>query len=580
MNDAQPTAWSSRTRLRHSTMLLLGAVAAVSVLASRPVLAQQRVDTTTAVAARPLSLDEAIRLAARESEVLQIARAGVTRAEGQVKQAHSLFLPQLNGNLAYARTLKSQFSALAGGAPRDTSTVPKPQALCSPYIPPNASQAERDAALAQAQTCAAAQGIDFSKVGFGAPNQWTFGLAFSQSVYSGGRNSGQATAATAGRRSAEVEVVAQRAQLALDVTQAYFDAVLADRLVEIADTTLAQTEDLLRQTTLAKRVGNTSEFELLRATVTRDNQRPVVIQRRGDRDIAYLRLKQLLNIPLELPLQLTTPIDQPATISRVIAQNAGVPSANAAVTAVSDTLAPLPLVDTTTANRAPVRESAEAVRAQEGLLKVARADRLPSLSLTSNYQRLFFPQSFLPSLNQYSQNWTIGGTLSLPIFSGGRVSGEIEVAQANLDEARARLEQSRELAALDTRVALNQLEQAEAAFAASRGTAEQARRAYSIDQIRYREGISTQTDLTQSRLLLEQAQANNAQAARDLAVARARIALIRDLPINTTALGAAAQRASTQQPTQQQQQQQQQQTQPQRAQTAGSVTTGQFGTPQ
>ena len=577
MNVAQPVASVRRTRLQHSVALLV----ALAAFAPRPASAQQptAAAATPAVApgARPLSLDEAIRLAARESEVLQIARAGVTRAEGQVKQARSLYLPQVNGIASYSRTLRSQFSALAGGAPVDTSTGPRQQALCSPFIPPNANQAERDAALAQAQTCAATQGIDFSKVGFGALNQYQFGLAFSQSVYSGGRNQGQNTAAVAGRRSAEVEVVSQRAQLALDVTQAYFDAVLADRLVEIADTTLAQTEDLLRQTTLARRVGNTSEFDLLRATVTRDNQRPIVIQRRGDRDIAYLRLKQLLNVPLEEPLQLTTPIDQPAAISQVIAQNAGVPSSSAAVIAVSDTLAPVPLGDTTTTNRAPVRESAEAVRAQEGLLKVARADRLPSLALTSNYQRLFFPQSYLPNFNQYSQNWTVGGTLNVPIFSGGRVSGEIQVAQANLDEARARLEQSRELAALDTRVALNQLQQAEAAFAASRGTAEQARRAYSIDQIRFREGISTQTDLTQSRLLLEQAEANNAQTARDLAVARARIALIRDLPINTAALGAAALRSAPQQPVLQQQQQQSQ-AQAQRAATAGSVTSGQPGT--
>jgi hypothetical protein len=133
------------------------------------------------------------------------------------------------------------------------------------------------------------------------------------------------------------------------------------------------------------------------------------------------------------------------------------------------------------------------------------------------------------------------------------VTGQVEVAKANLDESRARLKQTSELAALDTRVALNQLTSAEAAFAASRGTAELARRAYSIDQLRYREGISTQTDLTQSRLLLEQALANRAQSARDLAVARARVVLIRDLPINTNALGAAAQRAITQQqPVQQQ----------------------------
>jgi len=582
MNVAQSLASVRRALLRRPPALLfaLAALSAPAIVSAQQPTSAPASPGVNAPAPRTLSLDEAIRLAARESEALQIARAGVTRAEGQQKQARSLYLPQLNGNVSYARTLRSQFSALANSAPADTSTAPKPQSLCTPFIPPNASQAERDAALAQAQTCAAAQGIDFSKVGFGAPNQYTFGLSFSQSVFSGGRNSGQNTAATAGRRSAEIEVTAQRAQLALDVTQAYFDAVLADRLVDIADTTLSQTEELLRQTQLSRRVGNTSEFELLRATVTRDNQRPIVIQRRGDRDIAYLRLKQLLEISLDQPLELTTPIDEPATISRVIAENAGVPVTNVAALSAGDTLAALPLPDTATANRAPVRESAEAVRAQEGLLKVARADRLPTLSITSNYQRLFFPQNFLPSLNQYSENWTIGGSIGLSIFSGGRVSGQIEVAQANLDEARARLDQSRELAALDTRVALNQLTAAEAAFAASRGTAEQARRAYAIDQIRYREGISTQTDLTQSRLLLEQAEANRAQSARDLAVARARIALIRDLPINTTALGAAAQRASAQQLQSQQQQQQQQQAPPQRAQTAGSsAAAGQFGTP-
>jgi outer membrane protein TolC len=578
MNVAQSLASVRRALLRRPAALLLALtlpLSPLSLAAQQPVVAS----AADSPAPRPLSLDEAIRLAARESEVLQIARAGVSRAAGQQKQARSLYLPQLNGNVSYARTLRSQFSALANSAPADTSTAPKPQALCAPFVAPNASQAERDAALAQAQTCAAAQGIDFSKVGFGAPNQYTFGLSFSQSVFSGGRNAGQNSAATAGRRSAEVEVTSQRAQLALDVTQAYFDAVLADRLVAIADTTLAQTEELLRQTTLSRKVGNTSEFELLRATVTRDNQRPIVIQRRGDRDIAYLRLKQLLDIPLEQPLELTTPIDEPATISRVIAQNAGVTVTDSTAFVAADSVVALALPDTTTAERAPVRESAEAVRAQEGLLKVARADRLPTLSITSNYQRLFFPQNFLPSLNQYSENWTIGGTLGLSLFSGGRVTGQIEVAQANLDEARARLEQSRELAALDTRVALNQLTQAQAAFDASRGTAEQARRAYAIDQIRYREGISTQTDLTQSRLLLEQAEANRAQSARDLAVARARIALIRDLPINTTALGAAAQRATAQQQAQQQQQPQQQ-AQPQRAQTAGNpAAAGQFGTP-
>jgi hypothetical protein len=62
----------------------------------------------------------------------------------------------------------------------------------------------------------------------------------------------------------------------------------------------------------------------------------------------------------------------------------------------------------------------------------------------------------------------------------------------------------------------------------------------------------------QSRLLLEQAVVNQASSSRDVAVARARVALIRDLPINTALLSATAQRSlQQQQPTTPSQQQQQ-----------------------
>src|SRR4029077_7294046 len=108
------------------------------------------------------------------------------------------------------------------------------------------------------------------------------------------------------------------------------------------------------------------------------------------------------------------------------------------------------------------------------------------------------------------------------------------------------------------------LAQAQAAFDASRGTADQAQRAYSIDEVRYSEGISTQTDLTQSRLLLEQATANRAQAARNLAVARVRLALLRDLPLQQGAASGSAANASaaaSQSPSQSQQPQQQRATQ-------------------
>ncbi|MGE3345625.1 MAG: TolC family protein, partial [Vicinamibacterales bacterium] len=95
----------------------------------------------------------------------------------------------------------------------------------------------------------------------------------------------------------------------------------------------------------------------------------------------------------------------------------------------------------------------------------------------------------------------------------------------------ARLKQARELAALQRATALQDMESARAAWEATAGTIAQAARAYEIAELRFREGLSTQLELSDSRLALQSAQANRAQAARDLQLARVRVALLPDLPI-------------------------------------------------
>jgi outer membrane protein len=515
-------------------------LALVAVLASTATLDAQQ--PTPAVGAAVgatvrLSLDDALRLAEAQSQSIEVARSGVTRASGSRYQARSQYLPQLNATAGYTRTLQSQFSGFAS-SPAPVDTTPKPQSVCAPNIPADATPDQRLAALAQATTCAtssSALGFDLGKTSFGAKNQWAVGLNFSQNLFTGGRITAQNAAADAQLRSANIEVAAQRAQSALDVTSAYYDAALADQLVSIADSSVAETQAVLAQTRLARQVGNAAEYDLLRAQVTHDNQLPVAIQARSSRQVAYLRLKQLLNMPLDNALQLTTQIETPQG-----------PNLPAVATAT---------VDTAVSSRAPVREVDEAVRASEAQVRVARSERIPSLSIVSGYQRLYFPSQAFPQLNQGVNNWTVGLSTSFPILDGGRIKGDQLIAQAGLQQARAQREQTRQFAALDTRVALSALEEAQATWDASKGTAEQAQRGYAIDQVRFREGISTQTDLSQSRLLLEQALANRAQAARNLAVAKVRLALLRDLPIQQG--GASAQGAS--QPQQQQSQQQSQQ---------------------
>ena len=524
---------------RRGRVLRLAALAA-ALLAAVPAAAQPNLAGQS-----PLTLEEALRLAEDASEPVQIARAGLTRSRGQLVQARSARLPQLNGTLSYSRALASQFEGLGGGAEPDTMGPPVPQ-NCGPYVPNPALPLEtRVDSLEHALNCTVNGGASpfsgFGDLGFGSENTWQIGLSLSQSIFNP-RIGAQNRIAQAGRARAEIELNSQRAQLAMDVTQAYYDAALADRLVIIAEATLAQADTTLSQTRLARQVGNQPEFDVLRAQVQRDNQVPVVIQRRSDRDLAYTRLRLLLDLPADAPLDLSTSLEETQAVP-------------VARFAADEGL----LGDTSVVNRAPVQQAATLVTVQESSLQATRAQRLPIVSLTSQYGRVAYPGGLLPEWDQFRTNWTVGAQLSVPLFTGGRIRGEELVAEADLLEARARLRQAQDAARLDTRTALERLQAARAQYQASTGTVEQAARAYSIAQIRYREGLSTQVELSDSRILLQQAQANRAVAARDVQIAQARVALLPYLPLGTGAQGAATQQTQSQQQPQQPRQQQPQQ---------------------
>jgi outer membrane protein TolC len=477
-------------------------------------------------AARRLSLVEALEVAERESESVGIARHEVDRAQGARRQARSGYFPQLTGTASYQRALRSQFSVLQSDGTTGGSED------CPTFSPrPGLTVEERLDSLEAAVECAS-NANPFAGLGsdlpFGRENTSRLGLSLSQTLFSGGRVAGQAEAAGAGMRSAQMGLTSARAQLLLDVTQAYYDAALGDRLATIARATLEQADTTLSQTQLARTVGNQSEFDLLRARVTRDNQRPVVIQREASRDLAYYRLKQLLNLPLEQPLALTTELGDTALVQPArLAELVEVPA------------------DTAAEARAPVRQAAEAVTSQQGLLRVAQAQRWPQLTLSSDYAEFGYPDDVSPLGVNYLSDWTVTLGLQVPLFTGGRIRGDRQVARANLEQARLRLQQTRELAQVDARNAQLQLAAALAAWEASTGTEEQATQAYRIAEVRYREGISAQTELNDLRIQQAQAQANRAQAARDLQVARMRLVLLPALPLAGQSTTAAASSGTT-----------------------------------
>jgi outer membrane protein TolC len=287
--------------------------------------------------------------------------------------------------------------------------------------------------------------------------------------------------------------------------------------------------------------------------VSRDNQTPVLIRQRANREVAMLRLKQLLELPADYDLRLADDLGDPALAPATVFASRVQPVETALVStrSVVATLPGAPMPD-----RNPVAEAGTVVSLREAALKAVQAERKPSVSLNSNYSRIAYPNNDAFPIFDRS-NWSVGVSMSVPLLTGGRQRGDEMLARADIETARLQEKQVQELAALDTRSAWAELLAARAAWEASAGTVQQANRAYEIADVRYRAGVSTQLELSDSRLLLQQAEANRALAARDLQVARARVALLPELPLAASA-GAAprstAVQASPQPPPQTQQQ--------------------------
>ena len=481
----------TKSRVRHLTSGL-----ALALLLAAPASAQTR-----------LTLADAIKRATDTSEALAIARAGESRADADLQRARSERMPQVSFAGSYDRTLASEFSSALG------SSGP----VCAPLtVDATRPLGDRVAEIERAAGCGAlGQGFNFGDLPFGQRNIYRAAFSFSQAVYTGGRINAQRAQADLSRRNATLVSSSAEALLALEVTRAFYDAALSDRLAAIAESGYTQAAAAYDQTKVSFDAGRQPEFELLRAQVARDNQRPLMIRRRADREVAYLRLRQLLELPateaLILDIELTEDgIAPPAPF----------------VEALERASAPQPTDD-----RVSVQQAQVLVQVREAGVQVARAERLPSVTLNSSLSPVGYPSGgVFPSFGDFRTNWTLGATVQMPIFTGQRLKANELAARADLSEAQARLTQARELAELDAATARQDLAAAQAVWEASAGTIQQAERAYQIAELRNREGLSTQLELSDSRLSLQVAQANRAQAARDLQVARARVALQPNLP--------------------------------------------------
>jgi outer membrane protein TolC len=441
------------------------ATMAILVLAPPPTARAQESGSPDTLA---LTLAAAVDRGVSLSEEVRWARAGRLIADGQVTQVRAGALPQVTSALGYNRTLASIFDDFVMAPPADD---------------------EEDPGL----------GDLFGDLPFGRPNTWTASLQITQPLYSGGRVGTGLAIAYQVRRAADLELEEAEAEIALQVRTAYFQAVLASEFVDIAREAYELATAQLEQVELFRRQGTASEFDVLRARVERDNLEPSIIEAANARRLAELNLKRIINVPAAQPLALSTPLDP-----RLLDVD------GAALRAALD--------------RRPALGALEAVvSAREGAVRIARAARLPSVGLAGTFAYQAFPRSVAPSQDDWRRDWMVGVQMSLPVFTGFRVSGQVEQARAELERARLQRDQARQGMELELEAALGEFVAARAQIEARRATVGQARRTLELAELRFRSGLATQLDVSAARLLLEQARVNEAQSLFNYMSALARL---------------------------------------------------------
>lgn len=422
-----------------------------------------------------LTMDDAVRRALATSTAARSAYAGVRVADGQVKEATADALPQVTGAVTYNRKFDSIFRAAAD----DTSL----------------------GGLANL----------FSKSSFAAVHGWTADLTATQTLWSGRVGAGIA-AARAVRKYALATRDEALADIEVNARAAYLEALYAAAVRTIAEEGLAQSRAHLAQVKLFNAQGARSEYDLLQAQVDAANQEPAVVAARNAAEQALLRLRQLLDLPAGQPLALTTPLEFVSGEVPVLAADPGDGSA-----------------------RAALRGADATVSARKQAVSAEKWARWPRLAASATVSHQAFPDEAWPvRRNEFVR--AIDGSLRLewPLFQGGRTFGSVQRATAELRQAEAQRDQAYDDVAFEAQQARQEVDRALATLAARRGTVQLAARAHHLATVRWRNGLSTQLEVSDARLQLQTAEVNEVAAIKDYRLALLRLERATGNPLTLT----------------------------------------------
>ncbi len=409
-----------------------------------PLLFPTRPEEVRTSEPQPITLQQAIELARRNNRQLQIAELELEQARAQLREARAANLPtaQIGADLTF------------------TENTDRPQPSIFNPNPPQESD------------------ITTSLGG---------NLRVDYDLFTSGQRSATIRAAEGQVRLRELEVERLSEQLRLDVSNDFYDVQEADENVRIAQDTVRQAEQSLRDALALEQAGVGTRFDVLQAQVELANAQQELVQALSEQQTNRRRLVRRLDL----------------------SQTVNLVAADAVTPAEDWTLSLEESIVLAYKNRAELEQ-------QLVQRDVARQQRRAALAALGPQVALFGQYQFENPTNDQNPDfrdiYQFGIRASMTLFDGGRARAQARQQELNMAIAEASFADNRDAIRLEVEQSYYSLQANRTNISTAEAGVEQARESLRLARLRFQAGVGTQTEVLQAQTDLTRAEVNLVRA--------------------------------------------------------------------
>jgi outer membrane protein TolC len=280
-----------------------------------------------------------------------------------------------------------------------------------------------------------------------------------------------ARAASQNVKSADYTLLDARDLVILTIGYVYFQAVADEARIATDEAQVETAEALFNQATDQVNVGTAADIDALRTKVELQSRQQQLIEAKNDFAVQKIAVARVIGLATSQDFDLT---------DKSLYQPLDNLTVDAALTRAY-------------AGRSDYRAAESAVRAAELSRKAAVAGYFPSLSFGADYGT----GGAHPS--DSTRVYDVRGTLSIPIFTGNSVHGEIQQADARLEQSRERLENLPAQVEADVRTAFLTLQSSAEQVKVAQSNIELADQTLAQSRDRFSAGVTDSVEVVQSQ---------------------------------------------------------------------------------